>query len=262
MATEEQEQNATPAQDETKDVAPDNEQAAPQPETPATSDDSATPAAPDANNGVQRRIDELTRHWRTTERDRDYWRELALKGQQPPQQPPAQPSRPKADDFESYDEYIEALTDYKVGERAKQWQEQQRAQQGQQAQAQRQQAFQAKAHEFTQQHPDFWEVAGNPAVPISQTVVDVAIESDIGPQVLYHLGKNPQEAARLAQLSPTAVAREIGRLEARLQLPPKKTSQAPEPIQPIGGGGEQATKDPSKMTMDEFVAWRRQSLKR
>lgn len=254
MADEELEQ--TPAQDEIQDDAPGIDEAATDTEDTATSTPPADSAA--GANGVQKRISELTRNWRTTERDRDYWRELALGKQQEPAKPEPQ-GRPKVDDFEDYEAYVEALTDFKVNQRAESMQAENRKQQEQQAQTQRQQQFQTRVTEFSQEHPDFWEVAGNPSVPISQPIVDAAMESDMGPQVLYHLGQHPDEAAKLSGLSPVAVAREVGRLEARLQLPPQpKASQAPDPIEPVGGGGETATKDPEKMSMDEFMAWRRQ----
>ena len=52
--------------------------------------------------------------------------------------------------------------------------------------------------------------------------------SDIGPDVLYHLGSNPKDAARISRLDPILQAREIGKIEAQLGAAPpvKKTSNA------------------------------------
>ena len=45
--------------------------------------------------------------------------------------------------------------------------------------------------------------------------------SDLGADVAYYLGKNPGEAARIAQLEPRALAREIVRLEQKVATPPR-----------------------------------------
>lgn len=81
-------------------------------EEEAADDSSAEPPKP---KGVQKRIDELTRNWRETERHRDYWRELALRSNQEKPQPkedaPTVPqSRPKPT-LESCDFDQERLTE-------------------------------------------------------------------------------------------------------------------------------------------------------
>jgi hypothetical protein len=59
--------------------------------------------------------------------------------------------------------------------------------------------------------------------------------SDVGPDIIYWLGTNPKESARIANLSPFMQAKEIGRIEAKLAADPpvKKTSTAPAPIAPV-----------------------------
>ncbi len=54
-------------------------------------------------------------------------------------------------------------------------------------------------------------------------------ESSSGADMAYYLGANPQEVTRLLSMSPRAAAVEMGRIENRLNVPPKVKSNAPKP---------------------------------
>jgi hypothetical protein len=91
--------------------------------------------------------------------------------------------------------------------------------------------------------------------------------SEIGPDVLYHLGTNPKEAARIARLDPILQAREIGKIEVQLgSAPPvKRTSNAPAPIDPVtpraSGAPVFDTTDPrsvKSMSTSEWIEAERQ----
>lgn len=81
-------------------------------------------------------------------------------------------------------------------------------------------------------------------------------ESEHGPSVAFHLGKNTAEANRIASLPPDQMLREIGRLEGRFSQAPERVSEAPDPISPVRGtaGPE---KDPEKMSTAEWMQWDR-----
>jgi hypothetical protein len=85
--------------------------------------------------------------------------------------------------------------------------------------------------------------------------------SDIGPDLVYHLGSNPKEADRISRLAPILQAKEIGRLEARLAENPvqKRTSGAPEPISPVTargvGSGSFDTTDPRSIKTMSTSQW-------
>lgn len=84
------------------------------------------------------------------------------------------------------------------------------------------------------------------------------LESEQGPALAYHIAKSPGLANELNGMSTREVAREIGRLEAKLTGPqPKKQTQAPKPLAPITGGTASPAKDPAKMSTAEYVAWRK-----
>ena len=196
----------------------------------------------------------------TAERDREFYRELALKGQTPkaeeikPEPKPALVA-PKIEDFETYDEYLDAALDYRV---------QQKFEAKTVATVQEQEftkihtRFVEGAGKFKEKAADYDQSVGNPAFVQSPALFEAVLSSDIGPALAYHLSKNLAEVDRLNKLSPVLVAREIGRLEERLTPPtPKVVTQAPKPLKPVGGNDtDKVQKDPKDMNMDEYAASR------
>lgn len=77
----------------------------------------------------------------------------------------------------------------------------------------------------------------NAAGLTQQSLVEAALATDAAPEVLFHLGQDLDEAARIAQLPPIRMAAELTKLASRLTAPAPKppVSQAPAPITPIGG---------------------------
>ena len=110
--------------------------------------------------------------------------------------------------------------------------------------------WQSRVSEATAELADFATVAQNPDLPVTQAMAEAITDSEVGPKILYHLGQNPDEAARIAKLSPLAQIRAIGKIESSLEIvaasagegedvePPTKkpvVSKAPPPHKPIGG---------------------------
>lgn len=95
------------------------------------------------------------------------------------------------------------------------------------------------------------------ALGITSEQVQSLLGMDDAHKVIYSLGKNPEEAARILALPPLQQGRELERLAAKpiAQPPAKPVSKAPAPVKPIDGGVT-AEKDPSKMTAAEWMAWR------
>lgn len=75
--------------------------------------------------------------------------------------------------------------------------------------------------------------------------------------LLHHLGQNPDLAAELNGLSPAALGRRIGRIEAQMSAKPapKPVSKAPEPARPISA--TRASVNPADMSQAEYEAYRR-----
>jgi len=214
-----------------------------------------TPAPEPEKSGVQKRIDQLTWQAREAERRAQY-AEQQLSSRPAPETP--QPAgKPTLDMFDDYDGYVEALAGYKAKEQFEAMQTQQSREQMQAHQAVRTQNFQEKADSFSVDHPDFHQtVFENRYLPITEQMREVIESVEKGPELAYHLGKNPQEAARIANLSPYMQAAEMGKIEATLSLPKvKTTTSAPPPLEAIGGG-EAGMKDLSKMSTEEFMTER------
>jgi hypothetical protein len=89
-------------------------------------------------------------------------------------------------------------------------------------------------------------------------LVEAVLELDAAGKVLAHLTNNPDEAQRIAALSPYKRAAELGKLEARLPTAPK-TSKTPDPIgDPTARGNTTVqTSDLSKLPMDKYIEARK-----
>lgn len=174
---------------------------------------------------------------------------------------------PKEDDYTDYAEYQAALSAYNsvkilderqmTNAKAEIETRQERHKQAeQQRQAEARRTFEESCVEAREKYADFDQVARRPDLPVTPAMADMIVGMDGGTDVLYHLGKNPEMAARIAQLPPVQAALEIGRIEAGLATPrPIAQSKAPPPIAPVGGAAK-ARKDPAKMTPAEYRAWR------
>lgn len=222
-----------------------------------------------ALKGVQKRIDELTRaRYEAEERGRQeseqarqealYWRQQAEAMKQ-------QIGPPKADQFGDYEKYLQALAAHEAEKIAEQriqqerqasWEMQQRQAQEyqrQQAAMQYQATLNQKLEAATKKFPDFVEVVSSPELPGLQgtAAFNAILESEVGAEVMYYLGKNPAKAHQIASLSPVAQAREIGRIEAAIESG-KTVSNAPPPPASVDAKTGTATKDPRRMTIDEY----------
>jgi len=237
-------------------------------ESESSTEETQTEEQPKAK-GVQKRLDELTRNWREEQRRAQKLEQMLEQvitrppEQKPEPSAPTQPQgEPKLDQYQTYEEYVGALADYRADQKIKAFEEQirQREQQSQQ---------QAKAGEFQSrivaakvEMPDFDEVALNPSLPVSDAMADLIREMDDGPKVLYALGKNPNEAARIAALPDRLAAVELGKFAVKASLPqPKTVTNAPPPVNPLSGGIGSRSPDPEKMSTNEWLAWREQQLK-
>jgi len=185
------------------------------------------------------------------------------------------PKRPKKSDFETVGDYTEALTEYLVEKKAKAAGEASKAQSEQdRAKAAAEEiagTFATRQQEFMKATPDYEEVVGDSELDMPNAGMQYLVESEMGPQLAYHLAKNPKEAERLSSLSPTRVIAELGKLEARLEsAKPKEApkgepapqntrqvSRAPAPVSPLSGESATAVeKDPSQMSFQELRALR------
>jgi len=199
---------------------------------------------------VGKRLAREQRKW-----ERDQAQRLA---EQQARQPAAPPPAP--DDYENAQVYAEALAERKAQELLAQ-------REAAKQQAQILDAYHEKEEDARSRYEDFEQVAYNPNLPVTDVMAQSIQASDIGPEVIYHLGSNPKEAHRIASLPPILQAKEIGKIEAKLASNPpvKKTSTAPAPIAPVSsrstGAPAYDTTDPraiKSMSASEWIEADRQ----
>jgi hypothetical protein len=92
----------------------------------------------------------------------------------------------------------------------------------------------------------------NPDLAVTPFMADAIRSSDQGAEMAYYLGKNPQEAARIAALPVLAQAAEMAGLSGRIGPAQTSISQAPAPFAPLTGRGAQGTRRLEDMSFEEY----------
>lgn len=234
--------------------------------TATETDDSGTQQEQDRNEkgqykpGAQKRIDELTFRRHQAEREAAHWKQVA--------ESRAPAAAPKATDFASYDEYEAAMLEHRIESgvsrglaRTAQDQADKFTQEASTAAGE---AYNQRAKEVTARIPDFVDVVSKAAIPISPALQEALLDSEKGPELVYHLAKNPGLAEQLNGMNVRQMDREIGRLETTISAksappapPAARTTNAPPPAKPGSPATAPVNQDPSKMSQPEYEAWRK-----
>jgi hypothetical protein len=122
--------------------------------------------------------------------------------------------------------------------------------------------FNERSMVFAEKAPDFYTAIQNPALTFFNGDVLEAIKgNEKGPEIAYHIAKNPQLVARLASQSVPQRLSTLGRIEAELSRPPPppKVTAAPAPPTPVGSGSG-GEPDPSKMSTQDWIAHRTKQI--
>jgi len=186
------------------------------------------------------------------------------------------PVKPKSDDFKTWEEYeaakdkyVEDLSDYKVKVAI----QEDRAQRAEEAKKQQQESegrtaaekWNKQVESAGQKHSDWDDVVG----PIKDLVgkdarfaagASFLLDSEVGAEILYHLGVNPDEAQSIAAMSPIRQVAALTRIEDSLTKPaesvkkmtppgPKKVSETPPPPSDLNGRNQLAP-DPVRAAIE------------
>lgn len=167
--------------------------------------------------------------------------------------------RPILKDFDDYDLYTQALEGYLEKKVASDYQKQVATKTAEEKRKTVAQGWESQLTRAREKFSDF-DKAVKVQIPITQAMADSLLSSDLGAEVTYHLSKNPSEAERIAKLEhPLAVAREIGRIEARLSAqteapkPVTRVAPVPAPIRPVLGGSGPRQKTVEEMSNREYL---------
>lgn len=214
---------------------------------------------------VQKRLAKESRRFERiarAEAERDFLKRQLEDAQRPREQPQSQ-GKPQAKDFQDYDSYMEALTDWKVDQKLSQ----QREQSANETEKQREERdFTERARDVQEKvvtkgrekYADFDDVALAEDLPITPAMAEAIRRLPTGAEVWYHLGQNPKEASRIARLPVVEQVWEVKNLESKLSAPPA-TTKAPAPIVP-GGTKTTVDKDWSELSDKEFAEKRRRQI--
>lgn len=169
-----------------------------------------------------------------------------------PQAEAPKENKPRMDQFASVEDYVEAVSDWKLAkaEEAK-------------AAEQHQRAFESLNVKVEKIYSEAGKTGPNFDREVFDEIVTPAvaqaiIDSDIPAKIMTHLTSNPDEFQRIVSLSPARQAAEIGKLEDKLAAVKVKTSNAPDPIKPVGTRSGSGNVKLENASMDDYIALRKQ----
>ena len=201
------------------------------------------------NPKLERRFSEITKQREEARKEAQAERErrealerrlAELESRAQPQKAEPVDEEPQPSQFADAFEYAKALAEYTADKRIADMKRQE-------AEAkiaeQRQQVINTwaqRVQEAKAELPDFDDMVASSDVVVSDAIRDAILESDVGPQLLYHLAENNEIAQKIASMSERAALKELGKLEARLEKKPQEPEQkpvikskAPAPVRPI-----------------------------
>ena len=206
---------------------------------------------------INERFAELTAEKRAAEAREAKLLELLQQREAPKPQINGEPTR---DQFDQYEDYLVARAEWRAEQKATQLAERQLAEYRQRQQAETVQAQQQRvAAEFARriqtakaEIPDFAEVVEDADIQVPNTVAGLIAQLDNGPQIMYHLAKNPALAAQFDSLPPHLHAYKLGEIATALKAPPQISKASPpgKPSAPRSASSNEPPEDP-----DAYFAW-------
>jgi len=237
---------------------------------------------PKGKGGFQKKIDRLIKE-AALERERadkaeQRAKELESKNGKSEETAVDPNAKPNQDNYKTFDEYLEALTDWKVeqklradAEAAEREAEVEQAKESWETYEGRINAAREKYDDYDEtvdiktpwnlEHPSKLEIASSEAFRVA------VVEDENAAEILYHYGKHPDELMALGALSPAQVVKAIARLSDKLgpvveakeeteekpeEKPEKIVSKAAPPIRPVGTGSTKSTIPLDKMSMADY----------
>lgn len=197
---------------------------------------SIKPPAKTGSGRFQQRISDLVGQRDTAQQENiELRRQLANKGSvtKPGEtvgktgQPPAATASGNGlspDQFETYEEYIQALVMQTVTQREDASKSAKANASYEEHKQERKAAFDEQAAPLAAEFGDgFWEAITDPTLPISEAMADAVMELDeLGPFTMLWLAGHKDEAAKIARMNPRAATIAIGKLAAKLDYEIKK----------------------------------------
>lgn len=204
--------------------------------------ESMKPAKPKDPNDITARFHDLSRSHEDVRRELAEARRLLQELRTPKTEPAKteQPKsysgqpRPKSEDFETYDAFQEALTNWQLDERDAKAKAEQQDTQSETFYVEREQTFYKNAGPVLAEVPELMDIIKQPNLAFSVPMMNAIMDPDLGemgPYTALWLATHQQEAIEIYKKSPLqatiAVGRLAQRLEAELRAEAAKETAAP-----------------------------------
>jgi|TARA_R110000744_G_scaffold44405_10_gene99104 hypothetical protein len=204
--------------------------------------------------GVQKKIDKLTKRVREQER-------LITDLQRPRAEVRPAPDR---DQFDDYEQYIEAKVDHQADRRIAELENKQNERNAHQGQQDAVATFERTRDDAVDagvdKYADFEEVALSENLEISPTMAEALLASNQGQDLWYHLGKNPAKASRISNMSEVHQVLAIGELAVALKTA-KQPSNAPRTTKSVGSRGSGSSTPNDKSNIKEWMSKRNKQVR-
>ena len=259
----EAEESGAPAEIEAQDAVETDHEAEADDKDVDAGDDDQKEIKPKKKGGFQKKLEKQAR-------EIEQLREQIAKQsvvEKPVEKLSSDDPEPDVEKYDSLTDFYKEHSRWAARQEVKEFQKKQEAKSQQEKQLTEQQKrvseFQSKGAEFAKSVDDYQDAIDDVSdVIVSPGLQEALLDSDNGHEILYHLAKNKDELLRINKLSLVAQAREIGKWEAKIskeEKPEVKTkTAAPPPPKPVGTKSPgKVVKDPSAMSPDEYIAWRR-----
>lgn len=244
MSVEEQQQTETPEEV----VVPQDQ-------------DEAEPAEPtDSQPPVQKRIAQLTAKYREEERKRQRLEEALaqLRGAKPSAATES-PVNPENLNQAILEEEIQKRAEAIAAQQFQRLEQAKRAQELNSASNAVAAKGKAKYKDFDDAIPTL-----NAFVPLAERpdVLEALISLPNAEDVIYKLGNDPDEAAKLSLQNPAKLGMQLANLSAQLAQKPAKGSSAPAPIKPVGSTGGTSRSLRDDMPLKDWLAAREETIRK
>ena len=224
-------------------------------ETPETPPVVETPPAPPTAEELQKKFDrDAAMQRRRYEKDIQAEREqrIRLEERLAKAEParPTDPGMPTIDKFDNFDDYVTAKAEYIASQTLSKHEQRQAAEKAKAAQQQTVEGWNKRV--AAADIPDFHDVVAASDVPMTQVMQQAIMESDLGPKLAYHLATNPEEAEKIARMTPIGAVRALTLIEEGFKKP-VAVSKATPPITPVGSKATSIKSLLDTKDFDEFT---------
>lgn len=185
---------------------------------------------------------------------------------------PQASEKPKPENYQTNDEYIEAVVVWELDQREAKKQKDEAAKETKQTKnldvEKMRASFEEKEAAFIVTTPDYHDVIDDFADSIPRDADTAAITREIlkhdkAPQILYALAKNDELKLEVYSVKPAFAAIKLNKIAETLGgSKDQKKATLPDPIKSKKTGGQATGKDPNKMSEAEYMEWRAAEIRK